>query len=133
MIIDQLNVFLSGDEVTAGSESKVIKLAGSYAGRGEPINISVAPDGVTGISLDFQEADDLEGEFTNVASFEFTEENFNPTAGFIVPRNAKKPYVKVAITSLVGTPGKGFFIGVTRDNPGTYSKGQYIDKGKVVA
>ena len=134
MIIDQLCVFFDNAAAAASASSPGINVS-PYAGRNEPVNITVILSGVgTGsLAVKLQESAD-NAAFTDVSTFNLEKTDAaGASLTFALPYPVKKKFVRLSY-ALTGTPaGLKVFGAVTRDHFAPYSAGQYIDHGKVVA
>lgn len=134
MIIDQLCVFFDNVDAAASADSPGINVS-PYAGRDEPVNVTVILTGTgpADLSVDLQESDD-NAAFTSVSTYTLEKPDAaGASLAFALPYPVKKKFVRLSY-ALTGTPaGLKVFAAVTRDHFAPYSEGQYIDHGKVVA
>lgn len=136
MITDQFGVFFNDTAAAASMTSKVVNVM-PYAGRNDPVFISILTKGNNSAALGFtvkvqQSADNA--TFTDVESFSFTKTDELPAMKAIrLPLDVKKKHVRLAVAVSGTTTGITVFAGITHDHFAPYDKGQYISKGKVVA
>lgn len=136
MIIDQFGVFFDDTAATASMTSSVVNFQ-PYAGREDPIYISLLAKGANAAALTFtvkvqQSADNA--TFKDVETFTFAKADALPVLKAIrLPLDVKEKYVRLAATVSGTVTGVKVFASVTRDHFAPYDKGLYIDGGKVVA
>ena len=143
MIIDQLNIFFDNTTGAAGANGASIPLM-PYMGRDEPVNVTFLARGPNvkpaTLVVTLQESDD-NSTFSDVVSFTVSKKDALPAVlVFALPYSLTKRYVRLKYTLALASSGEtataaGFTIwsGVTRDYFAPYAKGQYIDRGQVVA
>ena len=135
MIIDQFGVFFDDTAATASMTSNVVNFM-TYAGREDPIYISILAKGANGAAVTYtvnvqQSADN--GTFATAGTFTMSKPNAAPVLKTIrLPIDVRHPYVRLTITA-TGTLAGTVFAGVTRDHFAPYDEGLFIDGGKVVA
>ena len=136
MIIDQFCVFFDNVDAAATADSPGVNVS-PYAGRDEPVNITVILSGSNGgtasLAVKLQESDD-NAAFTDVSTYTLAKPDAaGASLAFALPYPVKKKFVRLSY-ALTGTPaGLKVFAAVTRDHFAPYAEGQYIDHGKVVA
>ena len=136
MIIDQLCMFFDNVAVAATADSPGINVS-PYAGRNEPVNVTVILSGSNGgtasMAIKLQESGD-NAAFTDVSTYTLAKPDAaGASLTFALPYPVKKKFVRLSY-ALTGAPaGLKVFAAVTRDHFAPYSDGQYIDHGKVVA
>lgn len=138
MIIDNYNVFSDSVAVAAGNSNPVCLMP--FIGRGEPVNVTIAVssgiNNLTSLTVKLQQCDTQAGTYADVgAGITLTLAELK--AGcfrFELPDNAVKCWFRLnyTVTGTAPTDGK-IFAAITRDVQLPYAKGQFIDKGRVVA
>jgi len=136
MIIDQFNVFFDNAPAEASADSPGVNIP-PYAGRNEPVNITVLLNGANAapvnMNITLQESDD-NINFTSVSAFTLAKPD-EPGAmlAFTLPGPARKKFVRLSYT-LTGAPaGLMVFAAITRDHFAPCSEGQFIDRGRAIA
>ena len=138
MIIDNYNVFSDSVVVAAGNSNPVCLMP--FIGRGEPVNVTVCVtsdiNNLTSLTVKLQQCDTSGGTYADVgAGLTLTLAELK--AGcfrFELPGNVVKSYLRLNYTVAGAAPTQGkIFAAITRDVQLPYAKGQFIDKGRVVA
>lgn len=135
MITDNLCIFTDGETLTANGTSNVINVM-PFTGKGEPVPFTITVSGYPAtatIKATVQESADGT-TFADVGVVAVPPETVKHggVATFLLPTTLRKEYVRLSYT-IGGAPASGkLWAGITRDAPGPYEKGQYIDSGKVV-
>ena len=136
MIIDQFGVFFDDAAASASMTSEVVNFS-PYAGREDPIYISILAKGANAASMSFtikvqQSADN--STFKDVETISFTKADASAVLTAIrLPLAVKEEFVRLTATVSGTVTGITLFAGVTRDHFAPYDEGLYVDGGKVVA
>jgi hypothetical protein len=137
MLLDNLSRFVDGAvPATTAAATSSIEMS-NYAGRNEPVNILAEWRGTGNsaaltLTIEFQESAD-NATFTAVDSWTLAKPAATEVVEFYqVPPTTTKKYVRLSVKSSAAGTGTTFSAGLVRERFLPYSKGQYIDGGKVI-
>jgi hypothetical protein len=141
MIIDNFGVFFN-DVAAASSMTSAVVNVSPYAGRDDPTYITLLTKGPNAgktvtYTVKIQQSED-NSTFTDVETFTLSKPDAQAVLEVVrLPLRVTQPFVRLSAAATVASGGSltgvTLFAAVTRDHFAPYSKGQFINRGTVVA